>query len=199
MADEQTPDASQADDGQDGTQTPQDGGAADKKDSTADIDALRAEIGRLRKEAAKHRTDKQTERSQADTLKSAIAKALGIEKDEVDPAQVAKELAEAKQDLRNERIMNAFLRVAGTLDADPELTMAYMAHKRMFDDLDPKDDGFEDDLKDKVKAVLKANAKLKVVPSAHASGSDKFSGDKKNPSADMNNWLRRSAGLAPRD
>jgi ribosomal protein L29 len=168
---------------------------ADSKASgeNAEVDSLKAEISRLRKEAAKSRTEKQSEKSQVDSLKKAIAQALGMEKDDVNPEQLAKDLAATRQQLRRERVGNAFMQVASKLDADAELTMAYMAHKGMLDDLDPDSEDFRDDLESKVKAAVKGNDKLKITPLPGKSGTEHAGGSKSAP--DMNAWLRKAAGI----
>ncbi len=161
-----------------------------------DVKALQAELKRVRNEAAKYRTDRKSDKAAMDKLRVQIAQALGIEAEDATPDKLAKELSDARGQLRKERIENQFTRLASTLDADPELTLAYMEHKGMLKDLDPSDEDFADELASRIKQALKANQKLKATPAGNRSGSEfgKDGGTKKGAPS-MNDVLRKAAGI----
>ncbi len=167
---------------------------SESPDTSTELDRLRASVTKANREAAKFRKERQELFVKYDKLQKQVAKSLGMEDDEVTPDELSKQLTQARADLRGEKISNALARVAGQLNADYELTLAYMQHKNLFDDLEPGEEEFESMLTERVKGVLKANPKLKNAPAPGASGSEFGKGtDSKKP--DMNAWLRSAAGL----
>jgi hypothetical protein len=168
-----------------------------KGKDTSDLNAR--ELKRARDEAAKYRLERKKAASDLDALKQILNKALGMEADDATPENLTKELSATKQRLRDVQVSNAFQKVAGQLEADPELTLYYMQGKGMLKDIDPDDEDFEEDLKRQVKLALKQNTKLRHTPATGKSGAEfnKDGTNKKDP--DVNAILRAAMGYQSRD
>lgn len=161
-----------------------------------DLKLLRLELRRAREEAAKYRKERKDAKTQMEALKNELGRALGVDSEDMTPEKLKGDLEEVKRQLRQERITNVFVKLAGALDADPDLTMAYLSHRGLLSDIDPEDEDFAMLLEERVKGALKAVPKLKAsVTVANRSGAEFKEAGKKSNEPDMNAFLRRAAGL----
>ncbi len=166
------------------------------KEGLQDVKALQSELKRARQEAAKYRNERKTDKAAMDALRVKVAQTLGIDAEDASPDKLAKDLSEARSELRKERLTNKFHTIATSLDADPELALAYMQYKGLLADLDPAEDDFASELESRIKTALKANAKLKATQTGTKSGSEfGKDGSAKKQQPTMNDYLRRAAGM----
>lgn len=170
----------------------------DTKDNEDKTNLLTKELKRAREEAAKFRQERKQAASELESVKVLLSKALGIENsDDTTPETLSKELTATKQKLREVQISSTFKSVASQLEADPDLTLAYMTYKGMLKDIDPNDEDFEDDLKVMVKKALKENGKLRHTPPQGGKSGVEFSkGEKdKKQEVNVNDILRGALGF----
>jgi len=169
----------------------------DKDDSNEKISLLTKELKRARDEAAKFRQERKKAATDLESMKALLSKGLGIENSEdATPESLSKELTATRQKLREVQISSAFKSVANALEADPDLTLAYMTYKGMLKDVDPSDEDFEDDLKVLVKKALKENGKLRQTPAAGTKSGAEFSKEKgQKQEVNVNDILRGALGF----
>lgn len=129
--------------------------------------ALRKEIEKLRRENAKYRTRAKGTEEQLEAFKEQMAKLLGLKSDkELEADKLAARVEELQAKYRQEKLRNAFWRLAEKKGADVELTYAVLVAAGDLDNLDVDDDGFEEALAERIEAALKANPKLRKEPPA---------------------------------
>lgn len=104
-------------------------------------------------------TARQTER---EATLAKIAEALGLKPAEVDPAQVAQELTQARTEARTAKIDRAVDAAARKAGADEDLVGAVLARKGLLADLDPGAADFADKVAALVKAEVDGNPRLKL-------------------------------------
>lgn len=142
--------------------------------STLSPEAIARELQEARAEAARYRTERNSIREQNQELAgrvSAISKALGLETEEPDGADLERRLAERESELRELKIDRALSGIAKKHEADEELTSAVLKSKKVLDGLDPDAEDFGAQLEKAVKAVIDANPKLRVSQVPPKSGS----------------------------
>ena len=138
-----------------------------------------AYVEKLRKEAAKHRKDKQQYKEIADKyekLKSALSG-----EDDADPQKTIETLKNENQTLK---LRSKFSEVANRLEADTDLTFAYLKDKGKLDDVDP------DELEDVILQALKDKPSLKNGKAVATGDTKKDKEDK----TDLNSWIHAMAG-----
>jgi len=138
-----------------------------------------AYVEKLRKEAAKHRKEKQSYKEIADKynkLKSALSG-----EDDADPQDTIQRLQQENQTLK---LRSSFSEVANRLEADTDLTFAYLKDKGKLDGIEP------DELEDVISQALKDKPSLKN-GKAVATGDTKKETEGKT---DLNSWIHAMAG-----
>lgn len=130
-----------------------------------------------RSEAGTARTAKNAaEQKQTETL-DAIAKALGLKKDETpDPAKLAEQLTTAQKDARDAQIELAVYRGAGKHQGDADALLDSRAFLADVRDLDPTAKDFAAKVDAAIKDAVTKNPKLKTVLAAGASSVDHSGG-----------------------
>ena len=132
------------------------------EETVNEIDDLQKQIKDLRKESAGYRTKKNEFEKELADLKDKLAKSLGLkEDDEKDGDKLSDELARLQDKYRQERLKNAFYRVAAKNEADADLTWAVLQSGGQIADIDVDSDDFEADLTKIVKTTVEGNPKLK--------------------------------------
>ena len=127
-----------------------------------DAEELRKEIKKLRKESAKYRTKGNELEEQFNSFKDSIAKSLGLKEDDnPDNDKLSDELTQLQGKYRQERLKNAFYRVAEQYSADTDLTWAKLYAEGQLTDIDVDGEDFEDSLNELVKTAVANNPKLK--------------------------------------
>ena len=123
---------------------------------------LRKQIKDLRKEAAGYRTKKNETETELADLKDKLAKSLGLKEDDnKDGDKLSDELTRLQDKYRQERLKNAFYRVAAKNEADADLTWAVLQSSGQISDIDVDSDDFEAELTKIVKTTVDGNPKLK--------------------------------------
>ena len=157
------------------TETAQAASAA-AETATAKADAAAEDIASLpdwaqklvkdtRKEAATYRTKAGNANEALDQTKLAIAKALGLQKDD-DPVVAARTASEerdaARAQAKSVKIENAVLKAAVKAGADPESLTDSRSFMAKLSDIDPDADDFGAQVGAAIKAAVDANPALKV-------------------------------------
>lgn len=133
----------------------------------------KAEIERLRRENASERVN--AKKAAADEARKDLAqqvgKALGLVDDdtEIDPAQLAAETEQLRNENRITRVELAVYRAAAKHQGDPDALLDSRTFLAKVADLDPKGEDFTTQLDDAIKQALVDNPKLKTAPAAGAS------------------------------
>ena len=134
----------------------------EQKQTVAEIEDLQKQIKDLRKESAGYRTKKNEFEKELADLKDRLAKSLGLKEDEDnDSDKLSEELTRLQGKYRQERLKNAFYRVAAEQQADADLTWAVLQLGGQIADIDVDSDDFEADLTKIVKTTVDGNPKLK--------------------------------------
>ncbi len=113
-----------------------------------------------------------------------IATALGLKPKDVDPAQVGKELADAREENKRLQTRLAVGSAARANGGDEDMVTAWLAHKGLLKDLDPAAADYASRVDAIVKEQVKANPKLAaagatpppIVPGASGPGSTGMAG-----------------------
>ena len=166
--------------------------------SNLDAAAFLRELERTRKEAATHRVSKNEANKKVEELTKQfnnIKKHLGLGDDEQDPEKLKAEVSRIQADLRQERMRNAFHRVAGKAGADIELTWAMLFASGDLSNIEGDGDELDRAIEERVKAAIAANPKLKASQMPSKGGGD-FSGNGGGggDKPDMNRLIRAAAG-----
>lgn len=162
--------------------------AADKAAADAKTKAAEGKVEELpdwaqkiikdtRGEAAENRTKATAaEKKQADAL-DAIAKALGLKKDEqVDPAELAKQLDEQRDAARQSAVELAVFRGASKHQGDPDALLDSRGFLAKLADIDPTDAKFASKVDTAIKEAVDSNPKLKTTQAAGSSSADHGAG-----------------------
>jgi hypothetical protein len=158
-------------------------------DSAAELTLLRSQLAAARDEAAKARTTgKQTAATEAEAaLLAKMAKALGLAKDEApDPEKLAADLAQATSEHRSALVELQVLKLAGDQKGDPVALLDSRAFLASIKDLDPKSDGFADQVKAAIAQAVKDNPRLGVGTPVGSGGGEITGGSK--DSGDGGSW-----------
>lgn len=156
--------------GQQGTSN---GGAQDVKDLP---DWAQKLIRDTRAEAASHRTKATEAETAKQSSLDAIAKALGLKKDEADPAKLAEQLTGKDNELRQSKVELAVHRLAGKHGGNPDALLDSRSFLTSVKDLDPSGKDFTQAVESAIKDAVKANASLKAAPAGPAVSGGDFTG-----------------------
>lgn len=152
------------------------GGQQQQQQDAQDVKSLPEWAQKLitdtRSEAAQHRTGKNEAEQKHQGVLDAIAKALGIKEDEVDPEQLTKDLAGSQTAHRETAVKLAVFQKAATHKGDPKALLDSNTFLAKVKDLDPTADDFESNVDAAIKAAVEANPKLKAAPAAGKGGAE---------------------------
>lgn len=149
------------------------------------LDTAMSVITDLRKENAGRRVENKE-------LKERVEKLETGDKDKKSGEDVTKlqgDLDSMKSDLKAERLVNKFTKVASKAGADVDLAFAFLKGSGQLDGLDPDETGFEKEITTVINAAMKSNSKLKAAESTTRAGSP-FPGGNTGKPPSMDDLLR---------
>ncbi len=165
---------------------PKEGEGDDKKSKLSHEESLEA-LKETRKEAAANRVEARKNREELASLKTDLAKALGVGGDEegADVRALTKKVDQLMSKLGVSEKKDAFRLIAKSLGADSDLAWAYLMAEGTLDDPDA----------DVEKALKKAMKEKPALKAAHAqSTGDPGAGTGGTKTKDMNAFIRGAAG-----
>lgn len=127
-----------------------------------------AYVKKLRDEAAANRVKANQLEQEKTSQLDAIAKALGLKKDEADPVKLAEQLAAEQARARQGAVELAVFRTAGKHDGDAEALLDSRGFLASIAELDPAAAGFGKKIEEAIKDAVKNNPKLKAAGQAPA-------------------------------
>jgi len=130
----------------------------------------------LREEAAGYRRQLRESQDKQQAQLDGIAKALGLKSDEVDPAELTKQLGEAQSSARTAATNLAVFQAAGKHQADPAALIDSSAFQAKVATLDTADEKFATTVDDLIAEAVKTNPRLKAAPVAGSSSADHAGG-----------------------
>lgn len=165
----------------------------DSNTNTNANDEVTKELQRVRQQAAKYRTERNADREKLTVLESqiqGIARALGVGGDgqKPDPDALSKQLANVQTELRQERMQNAFHKLATKHKADADLAWAYLNSSGRLSEIDD-DSNYTEALEPLLVAALKERPKLLAEFVPNQSGGDP-NGNQQKEGKTMNDLIR---------
>lgn len=139
-------------------------------------------VKKLREEAAKHRKEKQQLKEYKDKYEKVSQLFDGKDDPEKQLEETNKKLQDYEQKIASLRLTHTIQSEAGRLEADPDLTMAYLQSNGDLDGVEPDDSVT---ISEKIKAAMKAKPSLKV---GKVTTTDTGGGNKSGRQS-MNEWL----------
>lgn len=131
-----------------------------------------SELSDARKEAASYRSGRNELRQEFETLKTEMAKALGVDAgdDDPDPQALQQAVADRDAQLKTREVELAAYKAAGRHEADPDALLDSRSFVDQAAQLDPNADDFSSQLDAAIKASVEANPKLKAAPGGGSPG-----------------------------
>lgn len=155
---------------------------------TAQINDLKSQLGKMSSERGKYQKLSTDQTAELEKIRASLKAVMGEDVGDVE-AQIKSlneklnSVSQLQTELQEERLNGMFIDIADRLDADRELTKAYLKANGLF---------VEEKLQENIVAAIKTYPKLKNEKPVRKVGAD-TSKPGKSPT-DMNQMIRRAAG-----